>query len=166
MGAETREVDIGDLQRKPVASMRPRHDGRGNTPPRKSRSSARRCFNEAAPRWARKWTMLRSRTRQETSFNEAAPRWARKRTVPPSRLTNSTRFNEAAPRWARKQRLGQVAWRKLGRASMRPRHDGRGNLATVAEKPARGFRFNEAAPRWARKPAGNADSTHNQVLLQ
>ncbi len=60
-------------------------------------------------------------------FNEAAPRWARKRPSNAMRERPSrSRFNEAAPRWARK-RNGNHGKRGSGAASMRPRHDGRGN---------------------------------------
>jgi len=37
------------------ASMRPRHDGRGNLRSGGSSTSRRAGFNEAAPRWARKY---------------------------------------------------------------------------------------------------------------
>ena len=40
--------------RRRGASMRPRHDGRGNWFSCKSPRLARKSFNEAAPRWARK----------------------------------------------------------------------------------------------------------------
>ncbi len=62
-------------------------------------------------------------------FNEAAPRWARKRH---RRYLGSCAvlgcFNEAAPRWARKHAYWGVVGAMIDQASMRPRHDGRGNL--------------------------------------
>ncbi len=38
-----------------------------------------------------------------------------------------------------------------GMASMRPRHDGRGNDVSGSSHEPKSSRFNEAAPRWARK---------------
>ncbi len=53
MGAETSHCsECGGLLK--FASMRPRHDGRGNSVLRVLNMLAIGCFNEAAPRWARK----------------------------------------------------------------------------------------------------------------
>ena len=109
-----------------VASMRPRQGGRGEstwmTNPRLMRS----CFNEAAPRWARRDAALVRAPAEEVAsmrprhdgrgeaepagsaapapcgFNEAAPRWARRVSFRTILFAESMGFNEAAPRWARR----------------------------------------------------------------
>ena len=67
-------------------------------------SSAPRSFNEAAPRWVRKFRGRRASRFGLPGFNEAAPRWARKRYLAGLWTTRGVAcFNEAAPRWARKR---------------------------------------------------------------
>ena len=65
------------------------------------------------------------------SFNEAAPRWARRGCLRAPRSGWPNCFNEAAPRWARR---GDevVAIALAAQASMRPRHDGRGEFVGTA----------------------------------
>ena len=109
MGAETRLLEGGQLGRL-LASMRPRHDGRGNRANYQRLQLATLCFNEAAPRWARKLVHSSVARGRQGCFNEAAPRWARKQG-------------------------GRVVLVVVVLASMRPRHDGRGNPRSALTTP-------------------------------
>ncbi len=117
-----------DRTRQQQASMRPRHDGRGNAP-RTPWQSPRPCrFNEAAPRWARK--------RRDDGLRGEPARLASMR----PRHDGRGNRPEGAPRLQR-----------CPVASMRPRHDGRGNSLAGRILSMGSSGFNEAAPRWARK---------------
>ncbi len=109
------------------ASMRPRHDGRGEAAGLRGPSCGSCRFNEAAPRWARRVLAKLERVEVLIGFNEAAPRWARRGDTPVDYMFN-------------------VIF-----ASMRPRHDGRGELTILRQVSRHLTSFNEAAPRWARR---------------
>ncbi len=112
------------------------------------------CFNEAAPRWARKRHAVVVRHAEVQGFNEAAPRWARKRGAG---LHGSVGIVVASMR-PRHDGRGNVQPGSetitIWHASMRPRHDGRGNRRMSRGPRPRRLSFNEAAPRWARKQPG------------
>src|SRR5450631_1346479 len=110
------------------------------------------CFNEAAPRWARKLVVVRAeravvevasmRPRHDGRGNDHVARDERRYVQASMRPRHDGRGNGALLRYF----LGRVA------ASMRPRHDGRGNMPSSPVRPTTAASFNEAAPRWARKP--------------
>ena len=87
-------------------------------------------FNEAAPRWARKPIQdfdVRIEYERSRRFNEAAPRWARKPADPLRQEPSQPRASMRPRHDGRGNASRRPPLRVPGNASMRPRHDGRGN---------------------------------------
>ncbi len=95
---------------------------------------------------AERWPGFRPLPLRRAGFNEAAPRWARRVDCRSRYAPRNPSFNEAAPRWARRETQGSVATPTKLLASMRPRHDGRGEGAHH-ERPHRLLRPASMRPR-------------------
>ena len=150
MGAETRP-ELSHLRCARLASMRPRHDGRGNQWDglrwRAVRLASMRPRHDGRgnPRDRRRLSSVAVASMRPRHDGRGNSCWNG------LTWTATWRFNEAAPRWARKR---YADLHVPSSVSMRPRHDGRGNTPRSPNTPTSASSFNEAAPRWARKPAG------------